>query len=238
MNAATMMEMSGFEVGNIVEIVVDPRLPFMGYTVPQDGGFRIVVSGMAVESEMLEGLLVHEMSHIYRMRSNHPSHNHQIIESAINGLGKNAVSKEYQRKIISELVNNIEDLYADDVAMQVFRSGSFLPEGELSAFFQGWVKDEPVKYTDPERDRWVNAAIMANNARALAQMKRHRIEDVGGRAHASNEKLLPQLPATTSHQFPYFMNLMTNLEENITEDAYRNLLKDYLGKFLEMTKTN
>ena len=237
-NAMDMMRESGFEVGNIVEVAVDPQLPFMGYTVPQGDGFRIVVSGMAVESGILEGLLVHEMSHVYRMQTNHPSHNHRIIEEVVNGLAKQRLSKEYQRKIIGELVNNIQDLYADDISMKVFRESRFLPNGQLSAFLQSWVKDEPVKSTDPKKDRWVNAAIMANNARALAQMKRHRISDVGGRAQASNERLLPQLPVTASSQFPYFMNLMTNLNEDITEDGYRRLLKEYLGKFLELTERN
>ncbi|MGA8905699.1 MAG: hypothetical protein WB661_11910 [Candidatus Bathyarchaeia archaeon] len=46
------------------------------------------------------------------------------------------------------------------------------------------------------------------------------------------------MPVTASSQFPYFMNLMTNLNEDITEDGYRRLLKEYLGKFLELTERN
>jgi hypothetical protein len=237
-NAIRMMRKSGFEVDNIMEVAVDPQLPFMGYTTPQGGGFRIVVSGMAVESGMLEGLLVHEMSHVYRMQTNHPSHNQRIIEEAVNGLGERALSRDYQRKIIRELVNNIQDLYADDIAMKVFREGRFVSQEQLTSFLQDWVKNEPVKSNDQRKDRWVNVGIMVNNARALGQMRRHRITDTGGKAKASNEKLLNRMPPAASNQFPHFMNLMANLKEGITEADYRQLLTDYLNEFIEIAENS
>ena len=237
-NAVSSMMRSGFEVDNILEIVVNPQLPFMGYTTPQGRGFRIMVSGMAVESGMLEGLLVHEMSHVYRMQTKHPSHNQHIIEEAINGLGGRTILKDYQQKIIHELVNNIQDLYADDIAMKIFRESHLLPEDQLSNFLQGWVKDEPMKSNDPRKNKWINAAIMVNNARAIAQMNRHEIVDLGGKALTSNERLLAQLPKKASSQFEYFTNLMVNLNESITEEEYRRLLTDYLKKFLEITEEN
>jgi hypothetical protein len=236
LTAMNAMQKAGFGVNNIHEIVLDPQLPFMGYTSPHSGGFRIVVSKMAVDSGMLEGLLVHEMSHAYRMNTNHPSHNNNIIAEVIAGFGKRIRAKESQQKVIHELVNHIEDLYADDIAVKVFREGRLVPDEQLSTFFQSWVKDEPVKSRQPEKDRWVNAAIMVNNARALAQLKRHIIADLGGKANASNERFLSQLPAADSSQFPYFMGLMANLEEDMTEEGYRRLLKEYLNRFLEMAE--
>lgn len=237
-NAIGLMRKSGFEVDNIMEVAVDPQLPFMGYTTPQGGGFRIVVSGMAVESGMLEGLLVHEMSHVYRMQTNHPSHNQRIIEEVVNGLGERALSRDYQRKIIRELVNNIQDLYADDIAMKVFREGRFVSQEQLSSFLQDWVKDEPVKSNDQRKDGWVNVGIMVNNARALGQMRRHRIADTGGKAMASNERFLNRMSPAASNQFPHFMNLMANLKEGITEDDYRKLLTDYLNEFIEIVESS
>ena len=81
--ALRMMEEAGYGIGENASVVVDPTLSFMGYTFPGQGGFNIVVSGAAVDSGMLEGLLVHEMSHIYRMKSKHPSHDAEIINAAI-----------------------------------------------------------------------------------------------------------------------------------------------------------
>ena len=218
-------------------MAADPTLLFMGYTKPQGEGFRITVSGNAVESGMLEGLFVHEMSHIYRMRTNHPSHNAGVIDVAVNSLGPQALPYDYQQRIVGELVNNIEDLYADDIAVRVMRGG-LVSEEQLSRFFQDWVKDEPGETGDPVRNRWVNASIMANNARAIGQMKRHRIEDPGGRAEALNERFLSLVPPEISAQYEYFVNTLINLNENITPERYRNLLSEYLNKFLETTKMN
>jgi Zn-dependent protease with chaperone function len=88
-NAVQMMMNAGYEIPNDVKVTVDPQLPFMGYTMPTRQGFNIVVTGGAVESGMLEGLLMHEMGHIYRISTNHPSHNAEILEEAFERLGTN-----------------------------------------------------------------------------------------------------------------------------------------------------
>src|SRR4029077_6463034 len=92
--AFEMMRKAGFDIGTKVKVVVDPNLPFMGYTMPQGGSFTIVVSGGAVGSGLLEGLLVHEMSHVYRIQTNHPSHNGEVLEEAIDNLGKKSVLRD------------------------------------------------------------------------------------------------------------------------------------------------
>ncbi len=234
-SALQIMRQSGFDIGDGVRVVIDPNLPFMGYTKPQGSKFRITVSGSAIESGMLEGLLVHEMSHIYRMRTNHPSHDGRIIDSVVNSLGEQALPYDYQRKIVGELVNNIEDLYADDIAINVIR-GVLVSEDQLSRFIMDWVKDEPVETGDPVRDRWVNASIMANNARAIGQMVRHQIEDLGGRAAAMNDRFLSLTSPEISTQYEYFLNTLIDLKEDITQEDYRSLLSEYLNKFLEATE--
>src|SRR5947208_12483980 len=81
--AIEMMRKAGYDIGTKVKVVVDPQLPFMGYTMRQGGNFTIVVFGGAVGSGLLEGLLVHEMSHIYRIRKKNDYHNRQMLEDAI-----------------------------------------------------------------------------------------------------------------------------------------------------------
>jgi hypothetical protein len=151
--AMEMMRKAGFEVGNGVQVSVDPKLPFMGHSRPEGRGYRIVVSGGAVESLMLEGLLLHELSHIYRMKTRHPSHNAHVIEGAIESLGKQALEHDYQRKIIYDLTNNIEDLYADDIAVRIMKDDKMLPPDLMSRFLQDWVKGEPAEGKDDTKVR-------------------------------------------------------------------------------------
>lgn len=230
------MRNAGFEIRDTVHVAVDPQLPFMGYTFPDGTDFRIVVSGMALESGLVEGLLIHEMSHVYRMQTNHPSHDGRIIDEVVSGHGKRALSEEYQQKIIHDLVNHIQDLYADDLAVRVLKESEQFPMDRLVAFLQDWVKDEPVVSDDARRDRWANAAIMVENARAVAQMVRHGIEDRGGRAAAMNERFLSRISPAVSGQFEYFRGLMTNLKEEVTGREYRRLLTRYLRRFLEIAE--
>src|SRR5207247_10484343 len=90
-SAIQMMTNAGFKITDNVKVAVDPELRFMGYTMPQGKSFTIVVSGGAVGSEMLEGLLVHAMSHIYRIQTNHPLHNAAILEHAGERLGTTSI---------------------------------------------------------------------------------------------------------------------------------------------------
>jgi len=236
--AIEMMKKTGFDIGTKVKVVVDPKLPFMGYTMPQGGNFTIVVSGGAVGSGLLEGLLVHEMSHVYRIQTNHPSHNGQILEEAIDNLGKKTVLRDYQQKIVHDLLNDIQDLYADDISFKVLRSSPIMESDQMTRFLQDWVKDEPVKSRDGVMDSWINASIMTHNARAIAQMARHRVEDIGSRAEQANKRFLSQVSPRVAGRFEYFRNLLRNLREDMTAAEYRVLLADYLRQFLEIAEKN
>jgi len=234
--AIEMMRKAGYDIGTKVKVVVDPNLPFMGYTMPQGGDFTIVVSGGAVGTGLLEGLLVHEMSHVYRIQTNHPSHNSQILEEAIDNLGKKTVLRDYQQKIVHDLLNDIQDLYADDISFKVLRNSPIMESDQMTRFLQDWVKDEPAKTRDPTMDSWINASIMTHNARAIAQMARHRVEDIDGRAEEANKRFLSQVSPRVSGRFEYFRNLLENLREDMTAEEYRKLLADYLGQFLDVAE--
>ena len=234
--AIEMMRKAGYDIGTKVKVVVDPQLPFMGYTMPQGGNFTIVVSGGAVGSGLLEGLLVHEMSHVYRIQTNHPSHNGHILEEGIDNLGKKTVLRDYQQKIVHDLLNDIQDLYADDISFKVLRDSPIMKSDQMTRFLQDWVKDEPAKTRDPTMDSWINASIMTHNARAIAQMARHRVEDIDGRAEEANKRFLSQVSPRVSGRFEYFRNLLENLREDMTAEEYRKLLADYLGQFLDVAE--
>jgi hypothetical protein len=237
-NAMELMKRAGYDIGTKVKVVVDPQLPFMGYTMPQGGSFTIVVSGGAIGSGLLEGLLVHEMSHVYRIQTNHPSHNGEILEEAIENLGKKVALRDYQQKIIHDLLNDIQDLYADDISFKVLRKTPIFESDQMTRFLQDWVKDEPSKTRDSVMDSWVNTSIMTHNARAIAQMARHKVEDTGGLAEQANKKFLSQVSPQIAGRFEYFRNLLENLREDMTPAQYRALLADYLGKFLEIAEKN
>lgn len=235
--ALRMMKKAGYGIGDNVSVVVDPKLGFMGYTFPGRGGFNIVVSGAAVDSGMLEGLLVHEMSHIYRMKSKHPSHNAEIINEAISRIVKRGYKRDYQQKILHDIVNSLEDLYADDVAFKVFGKAKIFPAETAGKFFLSWLTPDPVVSGNATRDRWVNAAILLRNSFAISNMGRHGVPDHGNKAHRLNERFLSGLPAGRSETFEYFHALMMGLKEEVTGEEFSSLLDEYLERFIILTES-
>lgn len=232
-NAKRMMTDAGYIIPDNVKVSVDPQLPFMGYTMPTRTGFNIVVSGGALGSGMLEGLIMHEMGHIYRMTTHHPSHDAEILEEAIARLG---TLRDYQQKIIHDLLNDIQDLYADDLLLKVLRNSPAISMEQMTEFLQSWVKDTPAKSNDPAMDHWVNASTMAHNARAIAQMKRHSVEDVGGRAAKANQSFLDQVSPDIAKESDYSRNTLLNLREDMTANDYRKLLAVYLDRFVRIAE--
>ena len=166
----------------------------------------------------------------------HPAQTCDILEEAVNNLGKEAVSHDYQQKMIHDLLNDIQDLYADDIAFKVLRNTPILSSGQMSSFLQDWVKDEPAKSGTAARDGWINTSIMTHNARAIAQMSRHRVEDTGGKAEQANKRFLSQISPRIAEHFEYFRNVLANLREDMTNEQYRILLADYLHRFLEIAE--
>ena len=229
-----MMEKAGYPIKAKIRVVVDPKLPFMGYTVPRGDGFAIVVSGAAVESGLVEGLLVHEMGHVYRISTGHPSHSAAVIDDVVGPFVRRGMNKDYQQKILHDLVNHIEDLYADDISFRVFEGSDVFKMDVGSEFFQSWLTPEPVNTGDVQRDMWLNTSIMLRNSFALSNMTRHNIPDTGSKAQAMNRKFLSRMGPGASAQFEYFYRLMVNLKEEVDEKEYRRLLTEYLGRFVEL----
>jgi hypothetical protein len=131
-------------------------------------------------------------------------------------------------------VNDIQDLYADEIAVKVMTQSGAVSKRELTEFFQSWVKDEPVESGNTKRDRWLNLSIMEKNARAISQMRKQGIPDTGDRAASFNERFLELLPAEMSRHYEYFEKLLSNLKEDMSEEAYRSFLTDYLNKFVKV----
>ena len=189
-NALKLMNDAGFGISDGLRVVVDPKLSFMGYSTRSDGGDVIVVSGMALKSGMIEGLLIHEMCHIYRTNTNHPSHNQGLL----NRVGqyvtrKSHLTEDYQIVIVQQAVNHLQDLYADDVAFRVFNRSEAFPPDQAFDFFLSWINDTPGASRNVKAV-WLNVGIMLNNCFALSNMIRHHVPDVNNRAENRVQKFL------------------------------------------------
>jgi hypothetical protein len=236
-NVLNMMEQAGFRINQEVKVVVNRKLPFMGYTSRQWQSHVIVVSGFALESPMLKGLLTHELSHVYRNITHHPSHSEPLIESLMRiFIDDHKLDRDYEQEILHQAINHIQDLYADDIAVRALGAyhGTPLLE-QLGDFFLGWIKEEPATSGLRPRDRWVNASILLNNSFAISNMQRHNMtEGHVEKAKSSNDRFLNRIKSSAAIQFSYFNRFMVGLEEDVTEDGFREQMEEYLGNFLKV----
>jgi hypothetical protein len=238
--ALQMMSDAGFRLRNSVEVVVDENLPFMDYSTARREKNIIVISGMALNSGMAEGLLVHEMSHAYRTETNHPSHNSALLDDVLGSfMANHGVEEDYQIEIIQRIVNHVQDLYADDVTFRAFEKSKdpLVSPDKISDFFLDWIRTSPVQSADKVKDGWLNASIMLNNCFAVSNLERHKIKDVGNRVAAANQKFLNAFDSEVLEEFAYFNNFMVNLKEDVTDSEFRKQISEYVHCFLELTTT-
>ena len=233
--ALRMMKDAGFEIPDKLDVLVDPKLPFMGYSTKRGGSNIIVVAGEVLRSGMIEGLLVHEMSHIYRTNIHHPSHNRRLLDKVGKQIGReNHLTRSYEISVIQEAINHVQDLYADDIAFRVFQEGTF-PTNRIFDFFLGWINDRPVAQRD-EESVWRNIQIMLNNSFVTSDMARHKVPDIDGRAEAKIKEFLAHSNDRMKKEFSYFREFMTNLKEDPTEGEFEENLTAYLQRIISCAR--
>jgi len=235
-NALQFMRDSGYEIKGRIEASADPKLPFMGYSTQRQGHHVIVVSGAALKSGPIEGLLIHEMCHIYRTESGHLSHSNQLLNRVgMRVIHENELDKDYQIRIIQQAVNHVQDLYADDLAFRVFRKGgAFTPE-QAHAFFLEWINDMPIEEKS-SKDRWLNVGTMLNNCFAVSNLARHRIPDINDLVEKAVQRFLSRVDGRMRSEFTYFRNFMTNLSEDVTREQFEKDLTEYLTRITLLAK--
>jgi hypothetical protein len=234
--ALKLMKDAGFQISSNIRVMVDPELPFMGYSTKRNGADVIVVSGAASKSAMVQGLLIHEMCHIYRMNTNHPSHNHEILYGVFQHvLHSSDLTEDYQINVIQQAINHVQDLYADDIAFQVFGRSNIFPLDQAFGFFLDWINDEPTASKD-DKAVWSNISTMLNNCFALSNMIRHGVPDINGEAATRIERFLSRVGGKMKDEFAYFRDFMTGLKENVTEKEFEQSLLSHLMKVAELAR--
>lgn len=232
--ALALMASAGFPIIGEISVEVDKELPFMGYTTEKNGKHIIIVSGKAMEGNMVLNLLIHELSHIYRGQTGHPSHNPKLLTSITAWVMHGKVIMPYQEDILCSILNHIQDLYADDISFAIFVKN--LPQRDLNEFFLSWIY-EPIKATTLEK-KWENAERLLSAAFAQANLERHKVADTGDTVQKAVAAFLKKSDKQAVQQYPFFKEFMVNLPEKVTEKEFEKLVLRYLVEFLKLTKVS
>ena len=225
-----LMEDAGFPVKN-VSVVLDENLPYMGHTTEVNGEPVVVVSGMALSGGMALNLFIHELGHVYRTQSGHPSHDSQLIFSIIAWAMHGKVVEKYQEDTLFAIINHLQDLYSDDIFFKIFDGK--MADLNTNKFFLGWIH-KPIKKVKSREDSWTNAGYLLSTAFAQANLYRHNVKDVDGLVEKGVKEFLSQVDKRMVIKYEFFKNLMINLPEKVREKEYEKLLIKYLTEFLKL----
>src|SRR5579864_3876309 len=101
---------AGYPVRSKVRLLVDPKLDIMGYASEEDGIQHIVVADWALQSEMLGGLLFHELAHIYHTERHSYSHEHKVTNAIIGEFSKREGMNEREIGYLVEGFNHLQNI--------------------------------------------------------------------------------------------------------------------------------
>jgi hypothetical protein len=162
------LEKAGYPVNSKVRLLVDPNLDIMGYATEEDGIQHIVVAEWALQSDMLGGLLFHELAHIYHTERHSHSHQFKVTNAIIAEFSQKEGLNEREIGYLVEGFNHLQNIIVDDIVFQVMDDSE---RTRAKAFFEGWLDDKPSGYP------LVDAAALARNAFAIASLKRRGFFD-------------------------------------------------------------
>jgi hypothetical protein len=231
--ALGMMKHAGYPITTEVEVILDENLPFMGYTTERNGSPIIVVSGDALASGTAINLLVHELSHVYRSITKHPSHDYQLLTAITAWVMHGRAVEDYQEKILHAILNHIQDLYADDISFKIFNEIN--PDMNLNEFFMSWIH-APHKSAKTPRKMWENADALLSTAFAQANLERHNVPDKGGIVTKATKEFLAVLDKRLVEKYDFFKKFMILLPEDVNQKDFEKILISYLSEFLKLTK--
>lgn len=135
-------------------------IPIMGATKTMRGRHTLFVSGDALASGMLDGLIAHEMGHMILTEKRHPSHDPAVLRRM---RGTVAFPKDGQ-SVLGQAFNHVQDIYADDLA---FQAGL---DHRAYGFFGGWIR---ANLQRSGASRWHDLGLTVSNGFALGNLARH-----------------------------------------------------------------
>jgi hypothetical protein len=226
--AIERMSSAGFRLTSRVSLAVDPRLNIMGYARASGGTQQIVIAGWALDSEMLGGLLLHELAHIYFTERNLPSHNHRLIQESFSEVGKDEGLNSRELEVLTEAFSHLQNIIVDDL---VFAAMNGKELGLARKFFAGWITELP------SGDLVTDIGSLTRNAFAIASLKRRGLFQWGSDMGTRNDRFLASLGGEEVRS--RFRKLEVTLEQAKAESGeaeFRAQLVSYLDQVVSLMR--
>jgi hypothetical protein len=223
------MRQKGYEVKSEVSLGVEPNLTIMGYARKEGEVHRILISEWALDSEMLGGLVLHELSHVYFAERDACSHDSAMLEEVLEGLKERDGLRVKETEFLIDAFNHLQNVLVDDIVFAV------MEEKELEMtrkFFAEWVSDRPSG--DPVTD----AALLSRNAFAVASLKRRRLYLQDSEMHYRNQSFLSSLGQVSEQEFQWMESFLEGAKSDWNRAEFREALEEYFDRILTLMRSS
>lgn len=225
--AMERMRQKGYEVQSKVSLNVEPSLTIMGYAKKEGEVHRIMISEWALDSEMLGGLVLHELAHIYFAERDACSHDSGALEDVVEGLRERDGLRAKETEVLIDAFNHLQNVLVDDIVFAVMED----KEREMAKrFFAEWVTDRPSG--DPVAD----AALLSRNAFAFASLKRRNLFERESEMFYRNQALLSSLGGASEQEFAWMEEFLEGARAEWDREKFRGELENYFDRMLSLMR--
>ena len=227
--AIDRMKEKGYAIRAPVSLTVDPKLAIMGYARKEGAEHRIVISEWALDSDMLGGLVLHELAHIYFTEKGAHSHNSELLEEILESLKEKEDLRAKETEYLIDAFNHLQNILVDDIVFDV------MPERELQnarSFFAEWISDRPTG--DPVLD----AALLCRNSFAIASLKRRKLFDEKSEMYYRNKAFLSALGDSTEKEFDWIEKFLERSKPDWKEREFKEVLEKYFDRLLSLMRAS
>lgn len=231
--AVERLDQAGYKVRSKVRLLVDPNLDIMGYASEENGVQHIVIAEWALHSEMLGGLLFHELAHIYHTERRSPSHRFKVTNAIITEFSQREGLNERETGYLVEGFNHLQNIVVDDI---VFAAMTESEKMQAKSFFSGWLTEAP------SGQQLVDASALARNAFALASIRRHGLlvgDDPEVRTMVErSRKLLEPLGKSTKEEYDEIEEFLVKARADWDEETFHDEMVRFLDLLVALLREN
>jgi len=227
--ALDRMKLKGYDVRSKVSLNVEPSLAIMGYARKEGDVHKIMISEWALDSEMLGGLVLHELSHVYFAERDASSHDSAALEEVLERLKERDGLRVKETEFLIDAFNHLQNIIVDDIVFAVMEE----KEREMAKkFFAEWVSDRPSG--DPVAD----AALLSRNAFAVASLKRRNLFEKDGEMHYRNQALLTALGPVSEKEFEWMEGFLQGAKAEWEKEKFREELENYFDRIISLMRAS
>lgn len=225
--AMERMKGKGFGISSEVALAVDPKLAIMGYAKKEGQTHKIVISDWALDSDMLGGLVLHELAHIYFTENGAHSHDSDELEKLLEEMKEQDGLRGKEVEHLVDAYNHLQNIMVDDVVFAVMEGKEL---DVAKRFFAEWVSDRPSG--DPVMD----ASLLCRNAFAIASLKRRNLLEKDNDMNYRNRGFLTAMGEYSEREFEWFERFLETASNQWSEKEFGDAMGEYLERMVSLMR--